>query len=224
MPTAKAGPEGGIEVIQGAPVTLGDAGAENGFDDPWGTNVTWAWTQTAGTTVSYASGKGADTARPEFTAPSADETMTFTLTVTGTGGSFTATDTVSVRVGTAGIRPMPKSAAVEGATLTLTYDEDLQTASPAPATGKGPVYLAVVSGAGAQRSITTVLPSSAEASGRTVTITLDPPAEYNQTVTPQLLPGQRHRGQQGPRPGRQPRQRFCRTPGAQRHSRGAACG
>ena len=48
---------------------------------------------------------------------------------------------------------MPKSAAVEGATLTLTYDEDLQTASPAPASGKGPVYLAVVSGPGAQRSI-----------------------------------------------------------------------
>ena len=223
MPTAKAGPEGGIEVIQGAPVTLGDAGAANGFDDPWGTNVTWAWTQTAGTTVSYASGKGADTARPEFTAPSADETMTFTLTVTGKGG-ITATDTVSVRVGTAGVRPMPKSATVEGATLTLTYDEDLQTASPAPATGKGPVYLAVVSGAGAQRSITTVLPTSAEASGRTVTITLDPPAEYNQTVTLSYFPDNATADQQGPRPGRQPRQRFCRAPGTQRHPRGAACG
>ena len=137
--------------------------------------------------MSYASDKGADTARPEFTAPSADETMTFTLTVTGKGG-ITATDTVSVRVGTAGMRPMPKSAAVNGETLTLTYDEDLQTASPAPASGKGPVYLAVVRGPGAQRSIATARPTAAKASGRTVTITLDPPAEYNQSVTLSYYP------------------------------------
>ena len=119
-------------------MTLGAAGAAAGFDDPWGSNVAWAWTRTAGTTVSYASDKGADTARPEFAAPDADGTLTFTLTVTGKGG-ITATDTVSIRVGTAGMRPMPKSAAVNGATLTLTYDEDLQTVSPAPASGKGPV-------------------------------------------------------------------------------------
>ena len=186
-PIARAGPEGGIDVVQGATVTLGTAGAAAGFDDPWGTNVTWAWTRTAGTTVSYASDKGADTARPEFTAPSADETMTFALTVTGKGG-VTTTDTVSVRVGTAGMRPMPKSAAVNGATLTLTYDEDLQTASPAPASGKGPVYLAVVRGPGAQRSIATAHPTAVTASGRTVTITLDPPAEYNQSVTLSYYP------------------------------------
>ena len=124
---------------------------------------------------------------PEFTAPSADETLTFTLTVTGKGG-ITATDTVSVRVGAAGMRPMPKSAAVNRATLTLIYDEVLQTASPAPASGKGPVYLAVVRGPGAQRSIATARPTAAKASGRTVTITLDPPAEYNQAVTLSYYP------------------------------------
>ena len=186
-PVARAGPEGGIDVAQGTTVTLGAAGAAAGFDDPWGSNVAWAWTRTAGTTVSYASDKGADTARPEFAAPDADGTLTFTLTVTGKGG-ITATDTVSIRVGTAGMRPMPKSAAVNGATLTLTYDEDLQTVSPAPASGKGPVYLAVVSGPGAQRSIATARPTAATASGRTVTITLDPPAEYNQTVTLSYYP------------------------------------
>ena len=186
-PVARAGPEGGIDVAQGATVTLGAAGAAAGFDDPWGSNVAWAWTRTAGTTVSYASDKGADTARPEFTAPSADETMTFTLTVTGQGG-ITATDTVSVRVGTAGMRPMPKSAAVNGATLTLIYDEVLQTASPASATGKGPVYLAVVRGPGAQRSIKTARPTAATASGRTVTMTLDPPAASNETVTLSYYP------------------------------------
>ena len=186
-PVARAGPEGGIEVAQGATVTLGTAGAAAGFDDPWGSNVTWAWTRIAGTTVSYATDKGADTARPEFTAPSADETLTFTLTVTGKGG-ITATDTVSVRVGAAGMRPMPKSAAVNGATLTLIYDEVLQTASPASATGKGPVYLAVVGGPGAQRSIETARPTAAMASGRTVTMTLDPPAASNETVTLSYYP------------------------------------
>ena len=137
--------------------------------------------------MSYATDKGADTARPEFTAPSADETLTFTLTVTGKGG-ITATDTVSVRVGAAGMRPMPKSAAVNGATLTLIYDEDLQTASPASATGKGPVYLAVVGGPGAQRSIETTRPTAVTASGRTVTMTLDPPAASNETVTLSYYP------------------------------------
>ena len=183
-PVARAGPEGGIDVAQGATVTLGAAGAEDGFDDPWGTNVTWAWTRTAGTSVTLTNGT---TARPEFTAPSADETLTFTLTVTGKGG-ITATDTVSVRVGAAGMRPMPKSAAVNGETLTLTYDEVLQTASPASATGKGPVYLAVVGGPGAQRSIKTARLTAVKASGRTVTITLDPPAEYNEAVTLSYYP------------------------------------
>ena len=145
VPTAKAGPEGGIEVAQGATATLGFGLSGLGQDDPWGANVTYSWRKTAGSSVTLSSSTAA---RPTFTAPSTDETMTFELTVTGKGGSITATDTVSVRVGTAGMRPMPKSAAVEGPTLTLTYDEDLQTASPAPATGKGPVYLAVVSGAG----------------------------------------------------------------------------
>ena len=186
-PVAKAGPEGGIEVAQGATVTLGVAGAEDGFDDPWGSNVAWAWTQTAGPTVSYASDKGADTVRPEFAAPSADGTLTFTLTVTGKGG-ITATDTVSVRIGAAGMRPMPKSAAVNGATLTLIYDEVLQTASLASSAGKGPVYLAVVSAPGAQRSIETARPTAAKASGRTVTMTLDPPAAANETITLSYYP------------------------------------
>ena len=98
-PTAKAGPEGGIEVASGGTVTLGVADAAAGFDDPWGANIeSWSWRKTVGSAVIYASGKGLNTARPEFTAPPADETMTFELTVTGRGGSHTATDTVTVRV------------------------------------------------------------------------------------------------------------------------------
>ena len=219
MPVARAGPEGGIEVAQGATVTLGAAGSAAGFDDPWGSNVAWAWTRTAGTTVSYATDKGADTARPEFTAPSADETLAFTLTVTGKGG-ITATDTVSVRVGAAGMRPMPKSAAVNGATLTLIYDEILQTASPVSATGKGPVYLAVVGAPGAQRSIETARPTAATASGRTVTMTLDPPAASNETVTLSYYPDNATADSRVRDTGRQPRQRLRGVPGAQRHRRG----
>ena len=188
VPTAKAGPEGGIEVASGGTVTLGVEGAADGFDDPWGDNVAYSWAQSPGTTtVTYETGKGAATARPEFTAPAADETHTFTLTVTGKGGSFTATSRVSVRVGEARTQPMPESAVVNGATLTLTYDEALQeTYPPASAPDKGPVYLAVISDPGAQRSIETAQPdlrTPPQVSGRTVTIALDRPVEYGQRVT-----------------------------------------
>ena len=108
VPIAKAGPAGGIDVPSGKSVTLGVAGAENGYDDPWGKNVTWAWTLPAGTTVTYDTGKGANTARPSFTAPATDGTLTFTLTVTGTASEgVAATSTVDVRVGAAAMGPMP---------------------------------------------------------------------------------------------------------------------
>ena len=100
---------------------------------------------------------------------------------------------------------------MNGATLTLIYDEVLQTSSPASATGKGPVYLAVVSGPGAQRSIETARPTAATASGRTVTMTLDP-RRHQRDRHAQLLPGQCNCGQQGARYGRQPRQRLRGVP------------
>ena len=87
VPIAKAGPEGGIDVVSGGGATRGAADAENGYDDPWGTNVKRSWTLPAGTTVTYDVGKGADTARPSFTAPATGGTLTFTLTVTGKGAS-----------------------------------------------------------------------------------------------------------------------------------------
>ena len=187
VPVAKAGPSGGIDVASGGSVTLGVEGAENGYDDPWGKNVAWAWAQTAGTTVTYDTGKGAATARPVFTAPAADETLTFTLTVTG-GGGVTATSTVHVRVGMAAMGPMPESAVVDGETLTLTYGEDLRETAPAPASDKGQVYLAVVSEPGARRNIETARPSAVEVKGRQVILTLDPPADFGDTVTLSYYP------------------------------------
>ena len=189
VPIAKAGLAGGIDVPSGKSVTLGVAGAENGYDDPWGKNVTWAWTLPAGTTVTYDAGKGANTARPSFTAPATDGTLTFTLTVTGTASDgVAATSTVHVRVGATAVAPMPVSAAVDGETLTLTYGEDLQAIDPAPKSDKGPVYLAVVSEPGARRNIETAAPSAVEVTGRQVILTLDPSADFGDTVTLSYYP------------------------------------
>ena len=184
VPVARAGPKGGIEVVQGASVTLGAADAAAGYDDPWGSNVTHSWSQTAG--ASQGAGNWT-TARPSFTAPAADETLTFTLTVTGRGG-IAATSTVEVRVGAVGVQPMPESAVVNGATLTLTYGEDLQETAPAPASGKGPVYLAVLSEPGVRRNIETVRPSAVEVEGRQVKLTLHRPVGHNEVVTLSYYP------------------------------------
>ena len=85
-----------MTVARGAAVTL-DAGASGG---PWGTNVTYAWTQTGGTDVTLT---GADTATPSFSAPATSGTLTFSVTVTGAGGpadclAHTDTTTVTVTV------------------------------------------------------------------------------------------------------------------------------
>ena len=91
-PTAESGEA--QMVSTGAAVTL--AGSSSG---PWGTNVTYAWTQTSGTTVTLT---GADTASPSFTAPSTAGDLVFTLTVTGrpagARGTATGTGTVTVEV------------------------------------------------------------------------------------------------------------------------------
>ena len=168
----------------------GSMGAENGFDDPWGDNVEYEWTPPAGTTVTYTEGTTENLAHARvFTAPMADGTLTFTLTVTGKGASFATTSSVDVRVVAAGIMPpMPVSAVVNGATLTLTYGEDLQATTWTAAPGNSPVYLAVLSEPGERRNIETAPGTMAQASGRTVTVTLDRRAGYNQEVTLSYFP------------------------------------
>ena len=93
-PTAEAGePQ---MVATGATVAL--AGSSTG---PWGTNVTYAWTQTSGTTVTLT---GDDTATPSFTAPSTAGDLVFELRVTGrpsastSNGTARGTDTGTVTV------------------------------------------------------------------------------------------------------------------------------
>ena len=186
-PTAKAGPAGGIDVPQGATtgITLGVEVPENGNDDPWGTNVTYAWSRTEGTGGTLTD---ATAAQAVFTPPATDGTHAFRLTVTG-GGGVAGTSTVSVHVGAAGVPPMPVSAVVNGPTLTLTYSKNLQ-AEPPPASdsGKGQVYLAVVSVPGVRRNIEPVPPSAVEVMGRQVILTFKPSIDPNRVVTLSYFP------------------------------------
>ena len=86
MPTAKAGPEGGVDVASGGSVTLEVEGPES--SDLWGTNVSYAWAPPAGITVTYTDGTTANSLRPAFIVPATGENVThaFRLTATGRGG------------------------------------------------------------------------------------------------------------------------------------------
>lgn len=90
LPTANAGVDQTLN--EKTLVTLDGSGSK----DSDGTLATYAWKQTAGTTVALT---GATTAKPTFTAPdvAADTTLTFELTVTDNKGAI-AKDTVSILV------------------------------------------------------------------------------------------------------------------------------
>ena len=104
-PTANAGPD--QVVTASAKVTLSGSGT-----DPDNDTLSYAWTQTSGTTVALS---GANTATASFTAPNvtADTTLSFNLTVSdGKGG--TATDSVVVVVKKAGSQTGVTDLAVGG--------------------------------------------------------------------------------------------------------------
>ena len=91
-PTANAGPDQ-TNIEPRATVTLDGTGST----DPDGTIAAYAWTQTAGTTVTLSSSAAA---QPTFTAPLtlAGETLTFSLVVTDNVGATSSPDTVDITV------------------------------------------------------------------------------------------------------------------------------
>ena len=109
-PTADALPDNGTVPAAGGTVMLDGSGSNGG---PWGTNVTYSWSQTSGPT-SGVTFDAAASATPVVTIPAltADTELTFTLTVTGRAthtsfgtdaGTDDATVTVVVFDPTAGI-------------------------------------------------------------------------------------------------------------------------
>ncbi len=90
-PIAAAGPD--QKVAPGASVELDGSGST----DPDGRIVAYAWTQSAGPTVTLSTPTGA---QARFTAPASDATLVFTLSVRDDDGE-TATDTITVQVGAA---------------------------------------------------------------------------------------------------------------------------
>jgi Concanavalin A-like lectin/glucanases superfamily/Glycosyl hydrolases family 43/PKD domain len=118
-PTANAGPD--QTVNEGTtPVTLDGSGSS----DSDGTIASYAWTQTAGTSVTL---NGASSKTPSFTAPdvsASGDTLTFELKVTDNDGG-TATDRVNVKVNNVIVNQPPTANAGsdqtvnEGATVQL---------------------------------------------------------------------------------------------------------
>lgn len=91
-PTANAGSDQS-NVEAWSTVTLDGSGST----DADGTIASYAWTQTAGTSVTLSSSTAV---KPTFTAPGglANSTLTFSLTVTDNGGATSAADTVNIAV------------------------------------------------------------------------------------------------------------------------------
>ena len=132
-PTAVALPDDGTVSNAGGTVTLDGSGSGSG--GPWGTNVTYSWSQTSGPT-SGVTFDDATSAKPVVTIPALTDgaELTFTLTVTGRGGSLGAapdTDTATV---TATAPPASDDATLESLTVSdgtsdLTLDPTFASAT-----------------------------------------------------------------------------------------------
>ncbi len=101
-PTANAGPDQSVTEN-----TVGVTLDGTGSSDSDGTIASYAWTQTAGTTVTLSD---VTASQPTFTAPSVvavGETLTFSLIVTDDDGSDSTADTVDITINDTGVNNAP---------------------------------------------------------------------------------------------------------------------
>ena len=144
---------------------------------PWGRNVGWAWTQSAGETVTL---QGADTAAPSFTAPRGGGELSFRLTVTGRGAASTGNDNRFMASATVTVTasdldaPSLAAAAADGMSTVLIFSEALDATS-VPPSGAFAVALD-----GARTALASTDPVAV--SGAKVTLTLAATATAGQSV------------------------------------------
>ena len=144
---------------------------------PWGRNVGWAWTQSAGETVTLA---GADTATPSFTAPRGGGELSFRLTVTGRGAASTGNDNRFMASATVTVTasdldaPSLAAAAADGMSTVLIFSEALDATS-VPPSGAFAVTLD-----GARAALASTDPVAV--AGAEVTLTLAATATAGQSV------------------------------------------
>ena len=132
-PVANAGADQG-PIDAGQTVTLDGTGSS----DPDGDTLTYSWVQTGGPAVTLSD---ASAAQPTFTAPQANDTLTFELTVSD--GNESATDIVAIEVRAVGSITIVQR--ITGSDTQVTFTSDLAALSTSLTTTNGVAQISATS-------------------------------------------------------------------------------